>query len=92
MKTPTRRNLPKLLETYRAIEQYRKHNIGGFPSTRDLVKVGIAGSPSVVKYYFEGMEEMNMMVYVRKIARSSYLLPLDHAHPAIRKLLETEGK
>ena len=82
-----RRNLPKLIEVYRAIERYQAENEDGFPSMSDLVEMGIALSTNTIRYYFMEMGELKMLEYKRVIARSSRLLPLEKADPRIRELL-----
>lgn len=81
--------LSKILAFYRLIEKYQAKN-KVFPAMRDLVNVGFCDSLNTVRYYFEAMEDMNMLEYERVIARSSRLLPLSGADTRIRELIGKE--
>ena len=83
-----RRNLPKIVEVYRTINEYILQHFEA-PSMPILVELGCGASTSVISYYFDEMVELNMAK--RTPSGSIYLLPLHEAHPAVRALLEAEN-
>ena len=89
MKTPTRRNLPKILRLYRAIVAY-KEKFNEPPTMQQLMDMGFAASAAVISYYYDELEELGMAK--RTPTRRISPLPLAQAHPSIRKLLESEDE
>lgn len=70
----------KLIALYRWIEEYRAEH-GYSPSNREVAeafpdKGGNPLSTSVVRYYYERMEEQNMIRYDRNISRGIVPLPI----------------
>jgi hypothetical protein len=81
----------KLLDVYRFIAEFREDNIDP-PTYQDIVDAGLAGSTSVVGYYYDYMLEYRMVEFTRKNGRRKtvHLLPLDGADPYIKELLKQE--
>lgn len=80
-----RRNLPKLLEVYRIIENYAQTRHQP-PTMGKLIDLGAGGSSSVISYYYDELVELNMGERIE--GGKMHLLPLENANPAIRKLLK----
>ena len=83
-----------LLKIYLWMETYR--NTHGFgPSNQEMVEAKLASSTSVIRYYYNQMQKLNLIevptvtVNGRTFcpARGILLLPLDRAAPSIQELL-----
>jgi hypothetical protein len=81
----------KLIEVYRFIEKFREDNLDS-PTFQDVIDAGLAGSTSVVRYYFDYMEKYNMVKFTMKNGRRKtiHLQPLGGADPFILQALSEE--
>jgi hypothetical protein len=81
----------KLLDVYRFIAEFREDNIDP-PTYQDIVDAKLAGSTSVVGYYYDYMEEYRMVKFTYKRGRRKtvHLLPLGGADPFILQALREE--
>jgi hypothetical protein len=68
-----------LIEMYKFMERYRKKN-GFVPSNREMVEEGYGSSTSVIRYYYDRMEEFGMIQCSYKIARGICLFTRDDWH------------
>jgi len=92
-------NPAKLLEIYRFMKEFEEiHECK--PADIELVDAGIASSTSVIRYYYDRLEEMKMIRRPKLVnkktgreftpSRSNILLPLKQAHHIIRDLIQQE--
>ena len=80
----------RLLDIHEFIQAYDKTN-GCSPSYAEIVNAGLASSTSVVSFYFRHMNNLGMITYHPRIARSVRALPLPET-PSIQKALALKAK
>jgi hypothetical protein len=81
----------KLLDVYRFIAAFREKNLDS-PTYQEIVDAKLAGSTSVVGYYYDYMEEYRMVKFTYKNRRRKtvHLLSLGGADPIIQEALKQE--
>lgn len=101
MKKTTRpfQNPAKLIEVYRWMKEFEEL-YECKPADKELVWAGLASSTSVIRYYYDRLEELRMIRRPKLIniengkvftpCRSIILLPLEQANPIIKEFLKKE--
>jgi len=78
-----------LLKMYAFMQEYFKKN-QRHVAISELVDAGFATSTSVVRYYFERMEEFGMIERTFGISRGVKILPPENFAPIIQQIMKTE--
>lgn len=87
----TTQTIENLLAIHAFMETYRKEK-GINPGGRELVEQGLVSSTSVASHCFERMEELNMIKWVRVIARGATPLPFDDFAKEVRDFVSHDAK